>query len=471
MAFVFYDTETTGTETRYDQILQFAAIRTDESLNEIERFEIRSRLNAHILANPMAMNVTGVSADTLHDQTLPSHLEMCQQIQAKLLSWSPATMVGYNSIAFDEEILRSAFYQSLLPIYVTNTGGNSRFDILKLVRAVHRYQPDALNWPTNGKGRISFRLDQLAPANGFNHANAHDALADVEATIFIAKLVRQRAAQIWDYLFECRTKKRATDLLLATPVATVAAFDRGAGKSAIVTGLGVNPDHDGQVIAFDLSHDPAELENYTDAELVTDKENPLIVVRVNASPVILPLDVAGPQCPGFDLGREELVRRAQMIREDPSLPVRLINAWQDSLEPYPAGEEVEEQIFDGFFSSEDQKRIDEFHKAPWDQRLSICNAFEDQRLKKLAMRLIYNEASEVLPPETRESWDRAIAERLSVQKDEKQVRWTTFEKALSQCARLLEEDPDNQLIKAHLNDLRTRQATAEAILSTDQVLS
>ena len=39
MGFIFYDTETTGTDTTFDQILQFAAIHTDSELNEIERLE------------------------------------------------------------------------------------------------------------------------------------------------------------------------------------------------------------------------------------------------------------------------------------------------------------------------------------------------------------------------------------------------------------------------------------------------
>ena len=37
MSYVFYDTETTGNKTAYDQILQFAAIRTDSELNELGR--------------------------------------------------------------------------------------------------------------------------------------------------------------------------------------------------------------------------------------------------------------------------------------------------------------------------------------------------------------------------------------------------------------------------------------------------
>ena len=34
MTFIFYDTETTGTNSAFDQILQFAAIKTDADLNE-----------------------------------------------------------------------------------------------------------------------------------------------------------------------------------------------------------------------------------------------------------------------------------------------------------------------------------------------------------------------------------------------------------------------------------------------------
>ena len=61
MAFVFYDTETTGSETFYDQILQFAAIRTDSDLKEIGRFEICCRIQPHILPSPGALIVTGMT--------------------------------------------------------------------------------------------------------------------------------------------------------------------------------------------------------------------------------------------------------------------------------------------------------------------------------------------------------------------------------------------------------------------------
>jgi exodeoxyribonuclease-1 len=72
MRFVFYDTETTGTNTSFDQILQFAAIYTDEDFNELDRLEVRSRLLPYIVAAPGALLINGVSVERLHDPNLPS---------------------------------------------------------------------------------------------------------------------------------------------------------------------------------------------------------------------------------------------------------------------------------------------------------------------------------------------------------------------------------------------------------------
>ena len=63
---------------------------------------------------------------------LPTHYEMVCQIRAQLEIWRPTTFVGWNSLSFDESLLRQAFYKCLHPPYLTNTNGNQRSDILKL---------------------------------------------------------------------------------------------------------------------------------------------------------------------------------------------------------------------------------------------------------------------------------------------------------------------------------------------------
>ena len=188
MAFVFYDTETTGTDTTFDQILQFAAILTDDDFRELDRFEIRCRLLPHVIPAPGALLATRVTPEMLTDPNLPSHYQAMRQIADKLNAWSPAIFIGYNTLSFDEPLLRQAFYQTLQPVYLTNTNGNKRADVMRLVQATVALAPNSIAVPMNSDGKPTLKLDTLAPANGFAHENAHDAMADVEATICMANL-------------------------------------------------------------------------------------------------------------------------------------------------------------------------------------------------------------------------------------------------------------------------------------------
>ncbi|MDB5450479.1 MAG: hypothetical protein JWQ52_1607 [Phenylobacterium sp.] len=107
MSLIFYDLETTGTSSRWDQFLQFACIRTDDDLNVIDvPFEIRSRLQPHIVASPGALHVTGQSIEDVLDPDRPSHYEMVSAIREHLNGRCPSVFIGYNSLRFDEEFLR-----------------------------------------------------------------------------------------------------------------------------------------------------------------------------------------------------------------------------------------------------------------------------------------------------------------------------------------------------------------------------
>ncbi len=112
--------------------------------------------------------------------------------------------------SFDEELLRQTFYQTLQPIYLTNTSGNTRGDILNLVNASMIVAPTALTIPIGTSGKPSRKLDALAPANGYAHAKAHDAHADVEATIFLAKVIRAATPALWDEFLRLRSKRAVT---------------------------------------------------------------------------------------------------------------------------------------------------------------------------------------------------------------------------------------------------------------------
>ncbi|MHA6642305.1 exonuclease domain-containing protein [Mesorhizobium sp. A623] len=469
MAFIFYDCETTGTDRCFDQILQFAAVLTDDDLNIIDQFDIRSRILPHIVPSPKAMVVTGVSVKELFSSELPSHFEMCRRIHEVMTAWAPATIVGYNSISFDEELLRRAFYASLLPIYITNTGGNSRLDILPLAIAAHSFSSETFNWPIDEKGRVSFKLDRLAPANGFDHHNAHDALADVYATIHIARLIRERMPAIWITALAYRSKASATEFVEREPVFVAMRLRFGLSWSSLVTALGTNPDNSGELFTLDLSQDPTALGSMSDEQLtahIAAKPRPVSSLKLNACPLFMPIDIVGARSAGHELGLVELTRRATLVRNDNGLRRRLITLALAGRKPFPESQHVEEQIYGSFYSWTDRALIDEFHRVDWPRRLELSSRFADLRLRALSRRLVYCEAPDVMPASMRADYARAVAMRIH-SRTGVTGRWTTLDAAIVEARELLLEVASDReiLLREHLDRLIVWREDAGLLLN------
>lgn len=439
MAFVFYDTETTGLQTGFDQILQFAAIKTDDNLNELDRFNIRCRLLPYVVPSPAAMKATRVTAEMLIDSSLPSHLEAMQQIHGKITDWSPAIFVGYNTMDFDEELLRQGFYRSLLPLYPTSMGGNTRADILQLTRAARLYAPDAIRFPVDAKGNIVLKLDQLAPENGFDHRDAHEAISDVEATIFIARAIRDSAPGLWDSMMAATRKQQVSKRLQEERPLVFTPYYFGRPYPLLVTLCGVHAEIDSQLAVFDLTFDPTEIMNES-VEALTDRlgasKKPIRTVKANAQPILMPADSNPGRAIAEQIGELELVRRVEAVAGNQNFHERvgqaLAGRYADA-EPSPY---VEKQIYDGFFSNADSQRMRRFRGVDWDERCQIVAELEDERLREQGERLIYAEHPDLLSADKRTSRDRWLTERILGAQDD--VPWMTIPKALVQADDLMQ---------------------------------
>ena len=454
MSLVFYDTETTGTDTAFSQILQFGAIRTDAELNIIDRFEIRSQLQPHIVPSPGAMAVTGVTVKQLTDTTLPTHYQMMKAIREKLRSWSPAIFLGYNSLNFDEHLLRQAFYQTLHPLYLTNTDGNSRIDILRLLHATHLFVPDAIVIPVKENGNPIFKLDQIAPHNGFAHEKAHDAMADVEATIHMCRLVREHAPQLWESFNRFSKKKAVTEYTFSEPIFSLSEFNYGRPYSSLVTAIGIHPKRNTDIFVFDLAIDPsllAAMPPERHASQLKKTPKPIRVIKSNACPTMRPAGEAPALAEARALGMDELTRRANVLKSDATLRSALIEAYlsigDDEEEP---SQHIEHQIYDGFYSSGDQEKLDAFHLAEWEKRPCLSSQLEDKRLRQISSRLIYFERPDLLDQVAKQGYDIAIAKRLLA--DETTVPWLTLPKAIAEIEHLIEKADESKL--DHLNEHR-----------------
>lgn len=426
MNFAFFDLETTGISPAFDHPLQFAAILTDAEFREIERVNLRCRLAPHVIPSPQALAVTGVRPHQLVDPALPSLFEFAQELTALVSRWSPAIWTGFNSIRFDEEMLRQMFYQNLQPeIFATQFNGNTRFDIMTAVFAVFQRCPDLLSWPVDETGRVRFKLDRLAPVNGFEGHNAHDALGDVEATIHIARLIAERAPSLWTQLLANRDKEHVrAQLERFEPLELVGRFAGGPPKAICGCLCGYAAKNQNQAYVFDLdAMDPEVLLTASDEDLsaVMDGDAcPLRSISINKVPVLLPPLTT----------TDEHQRRARVLAEAPELRQRLIAAMtaRYPADPDAAPQHVEKQIFNGFYGWNDRARLKEFQRADWPRRQEIVATFEDARLRQLGARLVAFYAPSLLSNSERRRYLAWRRKRWNAPADA-DVQWTTFEQA------------------------------------------
>ena len=210
--YVFYDLETTGINPAFDQILQFAAIKTDLDFNEIDRYHYRLRLRNDVIPQPGALIVNRLDINTILKGD--KEYEAVQKMQSVLSS--PDTInIGYNTISFDDEFMRFAYDRNLLNPYSNQNNKTNciRMDVMPITILYFLYQKNALRWPESN-GRPNLKLENLNDLNGLAKGMAHDAVVDVLATIELARRFKDINLEMWNYL--CQGFNKDTDLLVAT---------------------------------------------------------------------------------------------------------------------------------------------------------------------------------------------------------------------------------------------------------------
>ena len=256
----WYDYETTGIDPRRDRPLQVAGIRTDENLNEVgEPLNIYCQPSDDILPHPAACLVTGIPPAKLAQSGL-GEAEFMSRVHAEL-SLPGTCGVGYNSLRFDDEVTRYSLYRNFFDPYAREwQGGNSRWDLIDLVRTAYALRPEGIVWP-EVEGKVSLKLELLTAANGIEHGQAHDALSDVRATIALARLIRSKQPKLYDYLYQLRSKQRVLDVVrLLQPMVHISGRFAGTRHYlAVVLPLAWHPRNRNALIVCDLHADHAPL--------------------------------------------------------------------------------------------------------------------------------------------------------------------------------------------------------------------
>ena len=325
-----------------------------------------------------------------------------------------------------------------------------------------------LNFPLTRRAKKTFKLDRLAPANGFNHDRAHDALGDVEATIFICRLIMEKAPDIWSSFMKFSTKSSVVDYITEEKLFGLTEFYFGNPHSWVVTTLGQNQKNKAEWYAYDLSVTPVSLLGLSDTQLTKrlgKSPKPMRRLKSNAAPILFAADDALGICNRLSCGLEELERRADMVQNHAELGKRLVSIFESMKEDYPISPHVEKQIYDGFTTKSDERLLDQFHEVDWTERYAIVEKLQDLRLKVLGIRLIYLERPELLNEMVRQEHEIAAAKRLMGLDAE--VTWLTLPQALKELDEMLAaaSEAELEMLKEHRHYLQLRHAEALKLIS------
>ena len=325
--YIFTDTETTGLDINFSQIIQIGSILTDESLNQENSQDIGCKLLPWVVPSPEAYLVHK-KIESL-DENSQSHYEMMKTLRSTWLDWSKkrnAVYITYNGHRFDEELFRRQFFWNLLPLYITNTLGASRLDMLSTLQLVANFFPEALNLPLKDEGEVSMKLTDWSDANSIEIENAHDALADCVQMLELAKLIQKTAMPVWQASIKGATKNGNLELLQSEPFAMIGEVVRRKKFTYPVTFCGQNPKMNNEVAVADLYFDPDLLDDLTDSELLEQIGNSgtaIRKVRINKSMPVMSADSIPDIEKYLDIPHEQLIERAWKIKENIKLQTRV----------------------------------------------------------------------------------------------------------------------------------------------------
>lgn len=424
----WYDFETTGTDLVLDRPLQFAGIRTDLELQEIDEPQnFFCQPGNDCLPDPEAMLVTGIRMSAVRKSGL-SERDFADRV-LRDFSKPQTCVAGFNNLRFDDEFTRQMLYRNFHDPYAREwRSGNSRWDVIDLFRAACALRPDGFNWPRRDRDLPSFRLEHLARANGLDYQDAHDALADVRATIEITRRLKQAQPRLYKFMFSLRDKGfvlRQLYPLGKKPVVHVSGrFPAARGCTGIVLPLCQHPVNNNGIVVFDLSQSPdsliaagpvelARLIFSAPAELSEEERRiALKVIHINRSPFVAPLNSLDEQAQarlGLDLAEAE--RRAERLMKTPGLVEKIQEAFTaNQFEPH---DDPDFQLYQGgFFSDTDRAVMDELRSSPPGALAGFADRFQDDRLPEMLFRFRARNHPGTLNSEEMNRWQQFRARRL-----------------------------------------------------------
>ena len=402
--YLFYDIETTGLNKAFDQVLQFAAIRTDRQLNEIERHTIRVKLRPDVIPSPGAMITNRLSVADLASGLC--EFEAIRQIH-ELMNQHETISLGYNSLGFDDEFLRFSFHRNLLPPYTHQfQNGCRRMDLLPIAVMFWLYKKDVITWPQI-QSKPSLKLEHIREANQLASGPSHDATVDVAATVELARRFFS-SRKMWNYLMGYFEKETDAHRIADIPAVFQSAL--GEHRQGLMVGTEYGPGQMYQIPVLSIGKsipysnqtlwlrlDLPELRETKDDSVA---DSTWIVRKRYGEPgILLPPNKRYLKYLGDDR-RAVVSENLSWLQSNPSKFQQIVDYHREYAYPFIPNLDPEAALYQiGFFTRSDEKLFKEFQIAAPDEKESIAKRFKSQDARALAVRLLCRNFPQQVSPD------------------------------------------------------------------------
>jgi exodeoxyribonuclease I len=424
--FFWHDYETFGRVPRRDRPAQFAGLRTNSDLVEIdEPVMLYCKPAPDSLPDPEACLLTGITPQICLEKGV-SELAFANTIESHL-GKTGTIGVGYNSIGFDDEVTRHLFWRNLIDPYAREWQNQcGRWDLMDVVRLTWALRPEGIQWPIGDDGKPSFKLERLTQANGLAHEAAHDALSDVRATVALARLIKTSNPKLWDFCLRMRRKEEVTqEIGVGKPFLHVSGrYGTDRGCLALLWPLATHPTNKSEIIAWDLAHDPEEL-FHLDAEhirlrLFSKAEDlpqgmarlPLRTLAINKSPMVIGhlKTLSAQRAAQFNIDIAQGLAYSTILAQRGDA---LRTLWPEVFaRAKPQDVDVDEDLYGGFISTEDRRTLQHLRKLQPEQLATRHPSFSDPRLDEILFRYRARNFPGSLSPPEQQRWQTHVGQRL-----------------------------------------------------------
>ena len=392
-SFLFYDIETTGLNKAFDQVLQFAAIRTDRQLNEMDRYDITVKLRPDVAPSPAAVLTNRIPIARFSDGMC--EYEATTRIH-RLMNQPGTISLGYNTMGFDDEFLRFSFHRNLLPPYTHQfKNGCSRMDLFPMAILFWLYKKDVLIWPEID-GKLSLKLEHLNSANQLVWGQSHEAIVDVAATVELARRFFKKE-KMWRYLESYFDKETDAHRMAQLPVGLQSAIGNHA-KGLMVSGeYGRDQNYQIPVISIGTSIPypnqtlwlRLDLPQLRETTPETIADTTWVIRKRFGEPAIL--------LPPHDrywkkIGKDRSAifeENLKWLQENHDIFQRIVKFYREFRYNFIPDLDPDASLYQiGFYSRADEQLCRKFHRAPLEEKTDIIPQFLSPDAHTLAWRII-----------------------------------------------------------------------------------